>query len=204
MAETKLTKIALAGRKFCGKDTLADLAIEEHNAKVFSFSDKLKEIAHSLFPFMDLDYTPEEKETKVVYNNLETGVKYVPRDIWQSLDILPTIFPYVFIDRLHMEIDVLLNMWQFASEGEWLKKYDLFIIIKDVRRPAELEYIKNQGYKLIYIDTDDERSFNEKSMHKSESFQDLLEKEADLVFMNSKKDKDYLNRMRNVIKEVTQ
>ena len=65
------------------------------------------------------------------------------------------------------------------------------------------QYIKvNQGYKLIYIETDDERSFNAKSIHKSESFQDLLEKEADLVFMNSKKDKDYLNRMRNVIKEV--
>jgi len=126
----RIIKIALAGRKYSGKDEFAEL-FEELGFHIFSFSDQLKRIATNLFPFMKKDYTSKEKESLVVYTNPDTGVEYTPRDIWQALDLLPEIYPPVFVESMSNEV---LNL--AAKKRQVLKR-----CVKDVRRPAELEWI---------------------------------------------------------------
>jgi len=180
----KLTKIALGGPKFCGKDTVADVFVEKYNFTVFSFSDQLKKIAIDLYPFMKYDYPSDDKETLIVYTNLDTGVELTPRDVWQSLDALPDTYPEIFVNMMEQQVKNFLDTVRQHEMAD-----DIRILIKDVRRPAEIRYAKRFGYHNIYIDTDDPRSFNKAAEHKSESFQEEVKAAADVVYFNSKKDR---------------
>lgn len=193
MVNKSVVKIALSGRKYSGKDEFANRFSEEYGFYTFSFSDQLKRIGKNIFPFMKFDYPSEEKEELVVYVNPETGVKYTPRMVWQSLDLLPEIYPPIFVEML----DELMGRFFENVRKNDIRK--VMVLIKDVRRPAELEYVKKQGFYLVYIDTDDERSFNEASHHKSEFFQDEIKAKADRVFFNSKNNSDWEQKVKEEI-----
>jgi hypothetical protein len=197
-SKIRFIRFAFSGPKFCGKDTIVKRLKEEYGFAVFSFSDQLKVVACEQFPFMPLDYPSEEKETLVVYKNQETGKEYTPRDIWQALDLLPTIYPDVYIRRVHKQIDTYVDRMSNLGAGE------LRICIKDVRRPAELAYVVRQGYWLTLIDTDDTRSRNEKANHISESFYEDIRRAAKTTFFNSKSDPEYEKKIEQLIAKLLQ
>ena len=193
-----IVRIAFGGRKYSGKDTFTDILEAEYNFTPFSFSDQLKKVARQFFPFMQLDYPSEDKETKIVHTNLDTGQEFTPRDIWQALDILPEIYPMVFVEMLKQEFITFVETCRAHQINKAMR-----VVIKDVRRPTELRYTKGQGYYLIYVDTDDERSFNNKAQHKSESFQEEIKAKADSVYFNSKKNPNWEKDLREfLVKEL--
>ena len=98
-----IVRVALGGRKYSGKDTFTDILEAEYNFTPFSFSDQLKKVARQMFPFMQLDYPSGEKETKIVHINMDTGQEFTPRDIWQALDVLPDIYPMIYVAMLKQE-----------------------------------------------------------------------------------------------------
>lgn len=180
-------RVAFSGPKFSGKDTIVEMYSNMLDRKlcilgqqwprvaVDSFSDVLKKIAHDFFPFMAFDYSSEAKETLVVYKNPDTGVEYTPRMIWQALDVLPEIYPDVFVNQVE----------RFITETDTWPVH----IIKDVRRPAELRWVKANGFKLVMIETDDPRSLN--ATHKSESFYEMFREHTDYVIVNNKNVENY-------------
>jgi len=181
--DKNVVKLAFAGRKFSGKDEFADMAEELYSFYTFSFSDQLKMIATQLFPFMKIDYPSEEKETLVVYHNRETGVSYTPRMLWQNLDILPEIYPEIFVDMLNEEFNRFCKTCAGVGVGNNIRA-----LIKDVRRPAELNYVRKMGFYLVYIESDNPRSFNKYSQHKSESYQDLIRETSDKIIFNKRQE----------------
>jgi hypothetical protein len=191
-----VTKLAFSGPKYSGKDTVTDTLEMEYCFTVASFSDQLKKIVKSIFGFMQFDYESSEKETRIVYTNPETKVQYTPRMVWQAFDMLPEIYPGVFVDSVQEEFIRLRETMQELGAVR------LGFCIKDVRRPAELEYVKNNGFTLVFIDTDDPRSTNEASRHKSESFYPIIRSHADVYFFNSKMRTDWQLKIKNFIENL--
>lgn len=173
-------RIALAGPIFAGKDHLAEFIRDKYNYKIFGFSDEVKKLACKLFPFIADDdwafHTREQKEEEVVYSNPDTGEEWTRRKIYQAMDVLPQIYAPFYANRLSLTINDYLDVTIKKHEG---------IVIKDLRRPAELRYIKNNKFTLIYIKRNHEKCRDHQMQHRSESFQSLLEENADYVFWNN-------------------
>lgn len=166
-----MNKLAFTGNMYSGKDHFAQYLKEQHGYYILSFSDQLKYIAKDLFPWLKSDYPSDKKNEQVFYNE-ERGVEYTPRLVWQALDILPQIDPAIFIRRLNIVLAYIES--------------DANIIIKDVRRPAELKFIQEAKFTLIHLKINKTLQM-EKSVgmdHISESFIKEISKHADYVFEN--------------------
>jgi hypothetical protein len=89
------TIIVFTGRKFSGKDYLAENTLMKDGYQRISFSDELKHIAHFIYPWLPVDIPSEQKE--VPYPAKENINNMTPREIWMSLDKLREVDPKVFI-----------------------------------------------------------------------------------------------------------
>jgi hypothetical protein len=195
--EVKEIKVALSGFNKCGKDHCADYLKNEHGYKVFSFSDQHKNIARQLFPWLEFDYPSSEKE-EVVYTNPETGEGYTPRKVWEMLDLLPQIDPSINIAPLDEQIEKCREIYG-------LPKIPLKILIKDVRRPSELEYIKKNGYVLIYIHgSNTEMNWtNLKYMKQTpQCFQSGIWEQSDFKIYNDMKTENVIKQLKEIISNV--
>ncbi|EKF9085103.1 adenylate kinase, partial [Vibrio cholerae] len=105
-------KIAFMGVSGSGKDFLARYLIDEHNFIRLSFSDQLKKLANHIYPWMEKDYSPEEK-TLPINITLSTGesIKNTPRDIWLHLNKLREIEDRIFIRMLSEELTNLEEIY---------------------------------------------------------------------------------------------
>ena len=128
--------LALTGRSGSGKDYLADYLIRHHGWVRVSFSDELKARAKLLFPWMELDYSPELKNKPILHpqnvNNL------TPREIWKTLDTLRTIDSEIFIRGVKAQVRRLLHLG---------KK----VIITDVRKPLEYKLVREMQAEIIKV-----------------------------------------------------
>lgn len=129
-----------------GKDYLADFLIYSHNFQRFSFSDQLKKLANIIYPWMNADYPPIEKENNlnVILSTGETIVKS-PREIWLHLNFLRDIENLIFIRMLENElIEFDLNKKVQSNDKNRL-------LISDVRTDEELAWCRKNGFKILYI-----------------------------------------------------
>jgi hypothetical protein len=193
--EDKTIKIAFSGFNGCGKDYCADYLQDNFDYRVFSFSDQHKNIAHQLFPWLEFDYPPSEKEI-VVFTNPETGEEFTPRKIWETLDILPQIDPAINVEPLDVQIGKYMSLF---GSGQ---RTDGKILIKDVRRPSELDYVKKNGYVLVYIecpnnlDVKFEKDFTERSPGK---FQTLIHNESHFKIYNDMRTDRALRELKEIV-----
>jgi hypothetical protein len=192
--EDKTIKIAFSGFNGCGKDFCADYLQDNFDYRVFSFSDQHKNIAHQLFPWLEFDYPSSEKET-VVYTNPETGEAFTPRMVWEMLDVLPQIDPAINIVPLDDQIQ------KYYNSATWTHN-QFKVLIKDVRRPSELEYVKKNGYVLVYIecpnnlDVKFEKDFTKRSPGK---FQTLIHNESHFKIYNDTKTDRVLKELKEIV-----
>ncbi len=131
--------LAFTGRSGSGKDHLADYLIRHHGWVRVSFSDELKARAKLIFPWMDLDYSPEHKNTPI--NHPQNINNLTPRDIWKMLDVLRTVDPEIFIRGVQLHVKKLLH------EGK-------DVIITDVRKPLEYKLCRNMNAEILRIVND--------------------------------------------------
>lgn len=129
-------KIAFVGFAGSGKDYFAEYLINEHNYKRIAFADSVKKFTHELFPNVKEFYTHEEKDRPL--NAIISGelIKKTPREIW------------IDISRPILEVDTHFFLNRTITE---IEKYEK-VIITDVRRREEFDYLKDQGFTLVYID----------------------------------------------------
>lgn len=185
-------KIAISAGDFGGKDTVLDILQFEHNSSYdgLSFSDGLKMIGSDIFPWLDLDYLPSEKESKIVFHNPDTDVEWTARKVWEALDILAQIDPETFMRALKKEESAIIQ------EGMHNREH-IRLCIKDIRRPAELAYCKANGYKILFIDTDDDRWLKKKKEDQSLiiQFREEIKAAADYTYFNKKDTKSYESKV---------
>lgn len=165
-------KIAVSGMKRSGKDYCVDIVKSLYKVEVLSFSDHLKDICHDIFPWLQLDYEPEDKEKIVFYGHV-SGRHYTPRDIWTMMNIVVDIDPDVLVRKVDREI-------QHARISETVQH----LVIKDLRphNPSELYCCERNGFDILFITSNDQPAITHKT---EEGYENILNR-AKWVFHNKK------------------
>jgi len=153
-----MEKLALVGEAGAGKDFVVDVLVRDYDFTRVSFSDQLKKIAIKIYPWMEKDYHPDEKEIPLNIT-LSTGelITKTPREIWLELNSLRKVEDMIFVRMLEAEIS-LLNVPN--------------IVISDIRTKNELEWAKENEFTIIYL-------HNENSTHEKNSFDDFARSLSD-------------------------
>lgn len=125
-----------------GKDFLSDYLTSNENFIRLSFSDQLKKISHQIYPWMELNYNPEEK-SKPLNITLQTGeiITHSPRDIWLNLDHLRNIEEKIFIRMLEDEMSNLNQSNPTMCN----------IVITDIRSNSEFLWCQENNFTIVYI-----------------------------------------------------
>ena len=166
--------IVLTGRKFSGKDTLAK-AIFPLGFRRVSFSDQLKHQCVKMFPWLDFDYPQGQKDTKMFNNNTLS-----PRDIWLKMNVITEIEPNILVRSAEHEV--------YSGSG--------LVVITDLRKPEEYEWVKSKGYPIIKIH--DPKRPSDIVEDKLEEFIDQIV--PDYIFVNNK-DQDSIDRFIALVEE---
>lgn len=162
--------IVLTGRKYSGKDTFAS-AIFPLGFTRLSFSDQLKRITNSLFPFVSLDYPQGDKDKKMFNDNTLS-----PRDIWLKMNVVTEIDRNILVGSLERE------MRELICSGHTL------LCITDLRKPEEYQWVSEMGYPIVkIIDGDRPTNLNEDSL---EDFIDTIS--PDFTIVNNKDEQSIL------------
>jgi len=190
-------KIALSGMKGSGKDYCLELIKKETSCNVisYSFSDQLKNICHELFPWLDLDYPPQEKEHKQFYNRAIDDF-YAPRDIWTMMNVIVDIDPKVLVRRVESE-------YRSSMSSGYLDNVD-FAIVKDLRphNPEELAFCLKNNFKIIYIENGCNPIKDVSSLHTTEKGYGDIELFATARFVNRKNnDTDFINFLKGQVEQ---
>lgn len=124
--EVTITKIAICGQLRAGKDEAADYAWMYHKFRKYAFADEVKNTAHRLFP-----HIPASPKPRALYQ--QVGEKACEID------------PLVWI-RL-VERQIASNIESLVSIGD----SDIRIVITDLRKPAEYEWARANGFSILRI-----------------------------------------------------
>jgi hypothetical protein len=115
-------KLALCGKAGSGKSTLAKMLIDEHGYVRLAFADGIKKIAfEALGRQIDKSNPPERAFLQIIGD----GARAIQSDIW--------------IKHLDSELQTMLE--QGADR----------IVVDDVRRVNEAEYLRSQGFMLVTV-----------------------------------------------------
>lgn len=162
---TERTKIALTGKMRTGKDTVAEIIVNNHSSDgaVYAFGDELKQLAHEIFP-----YVPRVPK---------------PRDLYQFMNVMRNYDEDVWVN--HMDRRINSDMRAFLLDT---------IVITDVRQQNEYEWCRKNGFTIVRVESSDnvrkermisagESASDEALSHKTEQYSDSFD--VDYVIENS-------------------
>lgn len=124
--EVSVTKIALTGMLRSGKDAVGHHAWLHHGFKKYAFATDVKKTAHALFP-----HIPTDPKPRALYQ--QVGEKACEID------------PLVWVRLVERQIGLHIE----GSVG--LGATDIRIIITDLRKPAEYEWARKNGFSIVRI-----------------------------------------------------
>ena len=125
--------IGITGKKYSGKDTIADYLITNYDYKRFAFADPLKDICRILFNFSEEQLYGKEKEIVDIYWNIS------PRNAFQKIGT--DLFRNNFNE----------DFWIKVLERKLLDNPLQNIVISDVRFENEVEMIRKLNGKIIKV-----------------------------------------------------
>jgi hypothetical protein len=180
MHNDKIILIGLVGLKGSGKDTMADIFVQNHGFVKRSYADPLKEACKALFTLDDAQLWGELKEVKD-----ERWDGCTPRQILQFVgsdllrdqlhEIMPTIGKTIHVHNMKLWLD------------ENLPKHQR-VIIPDCRFKNEIDLIKSMGGTIIKINREVITNKVRKLLEESESESDS-DSESNVESNNTSKEK---------------
>jgi dephospho-CoA kinase len=149
MPNMKNIILGIAGKKRSGKDTIGNYLINNYGYIRYAFGDPVKEVCKILFGFNNEQLHGEKKELVSQY-----GIS--PREAFQKIGTefgrvtIHDILPSLNIEQGNLWIEIFNRKCNEIRENE---KGKTNIIITDVRFENEVEAIKKQGGKIIFIES---------------------------------------------------
>lgn len=149
----KLLLIGIAGKAHCGKDTIGDYLIKNHNFQTYSFAMPIKKAICEMFGLqMSIFEDPETKEKIIPFWG------YSPRQMAQLLgteggrDLFDA---NIWVRRAHIEWCALIkSAITLKKISQSLETAIRGMAITDVRFENEAAWIRNQGGKIWHIKRD--------------------------------------------------
>jgi len=167
--------IGITGRKFNGKDTIANHLRDRYDYQQIAFAEPLKESCRVLFGFNDEQLYGSLKETSDPnwYNLTPRQVlQYMGTDIMRNQ---MTNLSKEFEDKFWIKC-VENKIKKILSENP-----NVCIVISDVRFPNEVEMIKKLGGTVIRVKRPNIENNNTFSAHASENMIDELPVDYELI-----------------------
>lgn len=155
-------KIALTGKMRSGKSVISRLLHEKHGFYYqLSFGDKLKSLAHSIFPWI-----PEEPKPRELYQFMNT-MREFDEDVWVKQ--LEEYYEFVLTRE---PTGIVIDDVRQQNEFEWARDNGFIVVRVDTTDDLRKQRIIAEG------DSYNEESFN----HKTETYVDHLR--ADYTIVN--------------------
>lgn len=136
--------IGICGKKYNGKDTVADYLVAHHNFTKLSFAEPIKKIVQIIFNFSEEQINGGLKET------IDTDWNITPRQTFQYIGddlikrqihhILPEIGENIWVRLLENKLEKLVEK---SGGGKY--------VISDVRFQNEADMIRKYGGVIIKI-----------------------------------------------------
>lgn len=171
--------IGITGKKFSGKDTLADELVLNHNFIKYSMADPLKDALKALFGFTDEQLYGNQKEI------IDTRWKITPREVMQFFGT--QVMQYKIQELIP---DLERNFFVKRFEDFCKKNKDKNIVVADIRFQHEINSIKKLNGYIIRVTRDNLN--NNLSEHISESGLEALINVDYIVKNNSSKQEAFL------------
>jgi dimeric dUTPase (all-alpha-NTP-PPase superfamily) len=191
----KINLLVLTGEKFSGKDTLARGIIREFGFRRISFSDQLKTIANTVFPWLNLDYPSELKEVPL---NID-GITLSPRQIWERMDFLREIDPHIYANRVKGILGAIAEFYDPSDENAIRN-----LVITDLRTKEEYEMLvklEREQSEIFNVFIVRVISFPLEEDQRSHVEKDIENFVVDYDFFNGKK-VEYINKFVSGIAEL--
>jgi hypothetical protein len=171
--------IGICGKKFHGKDTIADHYVKKYGFTKISLGDSLKHAMKNIFGFTDEQLWGNQKETKDTYWNA------TPRDVMQYIgtDLMREQFSkkYPHIGNNIWVMSIQRQIENLIAHG--ISK----IIVPDLRFPNEEQMIRSFNGKIIRVIRD---SLASTDKHISENSSEQIQ--VDYTIYNYDIDKLYV------------
>lgn len=119
-------KLGICAMKRGGKDSFGRIAVNDYNFVRLAFADNVKELAKKIFPD---EFQHSNKPVELLQWFGNTMRQHDP-DVW--------------IKQLDKDIKVME-----AYDNEYCTTTN--IVITDVRYPNEVEFLRNRGFKIVFV-----------------------------------------------------
>ena len=161
--------IAFIGEMKSGKDFLCSHLVDFYGAKRLSFSDEVRRLAVTVFPWLPFDFDPAVKDEPFDHPSNPFGL--TPREIWLLIGKVRDVDPKYFVKAF--------EQYNFHDIAQSIEGDELYIIT-DFRTPDEWEFLQRMGIPTIKIE------LNSRDGLPSSAFEDFVRrfKEYDARFVN--------------------
>jgi len=141
--------IGICGFIGCGKDTVADYLINQHEFKRDSFANNLKDAVSVVFGWDRELLEGRSKEARDWREEVDTW--------WANKLNMPTLTPRWILQYWGTEVarkGFHNDIWVYSLEKK-LENISSNVVITDCRFPNEINSIKNAGGKIVWVQRGD-------------------------------------------------
>ncbi len=183
--------VGICGLARHGKDTIANVLVEEFGFTKLAFADRLKQIALAIDPFVRTGGDENFKYLSQVVNDLGWERAKSIEDVRRILQRIGTEAGRQLISD---------SLWVDLLEKE-ASKHDL-VVVPDVRFPNEAQKLLELKAIMIHVTNPNIQHNGVGTQHASEQFSEQLKAHCHYLILNEGSISELHSKIRSIVKEI--